>query len=210
MTSTQLVWLDDALARALDVPSGSGSGIHHSRHACGGGGRLSFGAGAAAHGAASSAHTQATAQPPVPPLVLQGYDAEGSIHGKPQLDSLISFTLAGVDGAAAAAFCPGAAHRLAVNFTDARLAMLTSGRDVSFGQQHAAGACPNRADLGGSRSGGAATGFVVPFRVACSASGDLTFRVTSASRRLPNAWKHNSVTLPVSAACAAAECTVEL
>ncbi|KAG2428222.1 hypothetical protein HXX76_011901 [Chlamydomonas incerta] len=42
--------LDDALARALNGPSGSGS--HHSRHVYGGGsGRLSFGA-----GAASSAH----------------------------------------------------------------------------------------------------------------------------------------------------------
>ncbi|PNW86003.1 hypothetical protein CHLRE_03g204129v5 [Chlamydomonas reinhardtii] len=133
----------------------------------------------------------------------RSYLAEGSIHGVPQIDSRISFTLSGSDGVAATV-CPGSSYTISVNFTDVRLAMLTSGQAVAFTRP--AGGCPNRADLGGSRTIGAQTGFVVPFKVACTASGQLMFRVTSAAVEPPNAWKQNSVTFAVSAACAAPAC----
>ncbi|KAG2440704.1 hypothetical protein HXX76_003561 [Chlamydomonas incerta] len=81
---------------------------------------------------------------------------------------------------------------------------MTAGQAVSFTRH--AGECPSRADLGGSRMIGAQTGFTVPFEVACTASGKLTFRVTSASCDEPNTWKQNSVTFTVSSACTAPEC----
>ncbi|KXZ52534.1 hypothetical protein GPECTOR_9g578 [Gonium pectorale] len=112
------------------------------------------------------------------------------------------FTVTDDYGVLATSLCPGEIYNLALTFPASRRSLLTAS-DGTF--MSASSGCPNRRIIGVS------AGPESVYTVSCTATGSVTFKVTSAGSNTAEAptnrrWAYASLTVAVDDSCASAAC----